>query len=93
MPFIIKSFHSPGDDLPRRVHFWQTPWVVECHAYPATNHYGEQVTLTSRQIGGWVTWSGAATVYEDEKEAECVSALRRLYGEVVDAARYLQPTN
>jgi hypothetical protein len=84
--FLIKSYH--GD--PKRVHFWQTPWVIECRPYLRENPYGELVECTSREIGGWVTWSGAATVYADPSEADAVSTGRRLFGEVVDASRYLQ---
>lgn len=89
--YLIKSFHSPDGILPRRLFFWQTPWVQECNPYITQDHYGETVTRTSREVGGWMTFSGAGTVYPTQEEAECVNAIRRLEGEVVPADRYLQP--
>jgi hypothetical protein len=86
--FLIKSFHSIGG--PPRLFFWQTPLVVDCPPYIATNDYGETVTRTSREVGGWMTFSGAGTVYPTQEEAEAVSCGRRLFGDVVPADRYLQ---
>ena len=89
--FLIKSYHSPDGTMPRRVHFWQTPWVVECNPYVAQDDYGDTVTRTSREIGGWVTYSGAGTVYPSMEEAMAVRACRGLDGDITDADRYLQP--
>jgi hypothetical protein len=91
--FLIKSFHSPTPDGPKRVHFWQTPWLAKCNPYLTVNEYGESVTVNHREIGGWVTFSGAGTKYPTADEAGNVNALRALGGEVVDADRYLQPRN
>jgi len=71
--------------------FWQTPWVVPCNPYIAQDQYGDPQTFTSREIGGWVTWSGAATQYIDATEAEAVNALRYLGGTVTDAGKYANP--
>lgn len=90
--FVIRSYHADAQGAQRRVHFWQTPWVVLCDPYISTNDYGEVVTLSSRMVGGWVTFSGIATQYASHDEAVSVSAIRGLHGEVVDATRYLTTT-
>lgn len=91
MPYIIKSYHAPAPGAPRRMFFWQCPWIVPCNPYSATDQYGETVTRNSREIGGWVTWSGAATQYVDQQEAEAVNAIRYLGGTVTDAGKYANP--
>lgn len=69
--FIIKSFHQPTDGGPNKVHFWQTPWVV-----------AEDSTRTYREVGGWQRFSGHATVYPTEAEAQRVNEIRYLGGRV-----------
>jgi hypothetical protein len=91
--FLIKSFHSPSFDAPKRVHFWQTPWLAKCNPYLTTNHYGEPITVDHREVGGWVTFSGAGTKYPTAAEADNVNTGRGLGGDIVDADRYLQPRN
>lgn len=78
MAYLIKSFHSPANGAPRRVHFWQTPWVV-----PTLDGY--------REVGGWMIASPAATKYDTYEEAEAVNHIRYLGGQVVEAERYLTP--
>lgn len=89
--FLIKTYRFSHTEQKNRVYFWQTPWVEECRPYLTTNRYDEPVTLTSREIGGWVTSSRYATVYPDAEEAGEVNAGRGLFGDVVPAAKYLQP--
>ena len=73
--FIIKSFHSPGHGGPNRIHFWQTPWVV-----------WDKTLEAYREVGGWQTFSGNATMYASEGEADKVNLFRGLSGRV-DMAR------
>lgn len=78
MAYLIKSFHSPSNGAPKRIFFWQTPWVV-----PIYENW--------REVGGWVTSSLAATKYDSQSEAESVNLLRQLGGETVNGDRYLTP--
>ena len=78
MAFLIKSFHSPSNGSPKRIHFWQTPWVV-----PIYENW--------REVGGWITSSLGGTQYPTQQEAESVNLIRGLGGEVVNADRYLTP--
>jgi hypothetical protein len=71
MGFIIKSFHSPGAGAPSRAFFWQTPWAVY-----------DRDLAAYREVGGWQTFSGNATTYDSQEEAENVNAIRALGGRV-----------